>query len=419
MRNLQIARGLADRGWRVTVLTTRKRLTEWSDASAAADLPANARVVRVRAPDLGALAQDVGLGRRRRAPPGAAGARGARPSGPLRDFVLTWLLIPDADAPWIPFAVREGGRQLRAGGFQALLTAGPPHSAHVVGYALRARTALRWVVDSQDPWADHPFPTHSSRVRQGIDRWLESRVFQRADVVVSATDSQTSRFQAAYADRPRRFVTLYSGYDEREFRDLEPRREDGRLLVHFGSFYGARSPAAFLTALHEVASASPELVRDLRVLFAGYADAAHERTIAAALGDATLARIVRYTPLLPRRESLERMLGAWALLLVTDPGAGGRDLVPIKTFEYLRAGRPILALVPEGETARILRRAGGSIIAHPSDVTGIRTALAALLERPERIGAPDAAVVATMDFGRSLDGLSGLLDADLARERSA
>jgi glycosyl transferase family 4 len=410
VRNIQTARGLAERGWRVTVLTAQNRSTVWQDASPLARLPNTVRVVRATMPDLSAFARRVAaIGR---PASGAGTAVPERPSGKMRDFVLTWLLIPDAYAPWIPFAIRSGSRVLRTDRPAALLTAGPPQSSHVVGYALRARANVRWVVDSQDPWADNPFPTSSWRARRAIDSWLEGRVFRRANVVVSATESQTVRFRAAYASASTRFETLYSGYDEREFADIDPRSGAKRLLLHLGSFYGARSPAPFLVAVHALAVDEPALVANLEVLLAGYADPANERAIADAIANPPLAGLVRYVPVLPRRESLELMLGAFALLLVTDPGAGGRDLIPIKTFEYLRAGRPILALVPEGETSRLLQRTGGAVVAHPGEVGAIRKALAALLEKPERVKVRDPAVVASMEFSRSLDSLSDLLEAE-------
>ena len=45
--------------------------------------------------------------------------------------------------------------------------------------------------------------------------------------------------------------------------------------------------------------------------------------------------------------------------------------IPGKTYEYLRAGRPILALTPEGALANLLRRIGGGLVVSPSDTAGV------------------------------------------------
>ena len=49
--------------------------------------------------------------------------------------------------------------------------------------------------------------------------------------------------------------------------------------------------------------------------------------------------------------------------------------IPGKTYEYLRAGRPILALTSEGALADLLRRTGGAWVVHPKDESGISEAV--------------------------------------------
>ena len=52
--------------------------------------------------------------------------------------------------------------------------------------------------------------------------------------------------------------------------------------------------------------------------------------------------------------------------------------IPGKTYEYLRAGRPILALTSEGALADFLLRTGAGWVVNPKDNAGI---LAAVRER--------------------------------------
>jgi len=46
-----------------------------------------------------------------------------------------------------------------------------------------------------------------------------------------------------------------------------------------------------------------------------------------------------------------------------------------KTYEYLRAGRAILELTPEGALANLLRRIGGGLVVNPNDAAGILSAV--------------------------------------------
>ena len=53
-----------------------------------------------------------------------------------------------------------------------------------------------------------------------------------------------------------------------------------------------------------------------------------------------------------------------------------------KVFEYLAAGRPILAVVPpDGAAAELIRETGAGVVVAPDDVEGIRAALHALHAR--------------------------------------
>ena len=65
------------------------------------------------------------------------------------------------------------------------------------------------------------------------------------------------------------------------------------------------------------------------------------------------------------------------------PGRAG--LVPGKTYEYVAAGRPILAAVPEGDARDLLREAGAHIVA-PTDEAAMATVIRGLMEH----GSPPA-----------------------------
>ena len=82
-----------------------------------------------------------------------------------------------------------------------------------------------------------------------------------------------------------------------------------------------------------------------------------DRAVIAELG---LDDRVELIPYLPRHEALALQRDSDALLLLVPTGEGrGRFVVTTKIFEYLAAGRPILAAVPEdGAAAALLRETG-------------------------------------------------------------
>jgi glycosyltransferase involved in cell wall biosynthesis len=257
---------------------------------------------------------------------------------------------------------------------------------------------IPWIADLSDPWADNPYAGTRGRLRQGLDPWLEARVLARADAIVTPTAALTQRVRTRMPRSRAGLVTIPNGYDETEFADLETPRPAADLhVVHVGSFYASRSPHVFLEAVRRAIARAPRPLERLRVTFYGYADDASRREIFEA--QRSLGVPVAYEPFLERRRALAEMLGAGALLLVTDAGMAGRELVPLKTFEYLRAGRPILALVPEGEARNLLRRCGGAFCAEPEDPDAVAGAIVRLAQN-DLPAPPDQNCVPEFEMGR-------------------
>ena len=90
------------------------------------------------------------------------------------------------------------------------------------------------------------------------------------------------------------------------------------------------------------------------------------------LEDLGLDGVVEFPGRVTQEQSLGEMLGASALVLL-QPGTAMS--VPAKAYEYLAAGRPILALTPEGETAQLIRDSGMGLVAAPADEDAIEEAL--------------------------------------------
>jgi glycosyltransferase involved in cell wall biosynthesis len=84
---------------------------------------------------------------------------------------------------------------------------------------------------------------------------------------------------------------------------------------------------------------------------------------------------------LSHTESVALMQSADALFLPMHDLAPGRRarIVPGKTYEYLGAGRPILAAVPDGDARELLLRAGNAAVCRPRDVSGLAEALRGLV----------------------------------------
>jgi glycosyltransferase involved in cell wall biosynthesis len=186
-------------------------------------------------------------------------------------------------------------------------------------------------------------------------------------------------------------------------------------ITHLGEIYANRDPAPVLEAIRSLGSTRGPKGLSVQVRFIGRLQAAQKR-LEEAIRTGGLEDTVELCGQIPYSASLQAMVQADVLLLLDSPGR--KAGVPAKLYEYIGAGRPILALAEsDGDVAWVLRESGvPHRIAPPGDPSAIERAILELLDDPEATD-PAAAAVGPSRFAReNLAGeLADLLDSCLAQ----
>ena len=304
-------------------------------------------------------------------PRGAAGRSGAEARRPARVAALArasaWLLVPDAHASWRGPAVRAGLERLRRGDIAAIYSTSPPDTDHSVALELKRASGLPWVADFRDPWIglafrDPPTPWHRRAHREML-----RAVLAGADRVVAATEGTRGWLARAAPGAGAPAAVIPNGFEEEEWEGIEPRRFERFTIMHAGRLSEDRTLAPFLCGLEIFLSRDPARRPAVECLMPGPHDAAEERLVSErGLGD-----VARFPGNLEHRQVLEFEAGASLLLLIKHGSPRFRDLIPGKLYEYLGVRRPVLAVVPEGPAAELVR--------------GLRLGWVAPPDRPERI----------------------------------
>jgi glycosyltransferase involved in cell wall biosynthesis len=252
--------------------------------------------------------------------------------------------------------------------------------------ALKRRGAP-WVADVRDGWTFEPlrpgFPTSAQRA---LDSRLERRWLGGADVVVCVSEPAARDLRERGIADP---LVITNGWDPEAAPEagsapagaLDPSRLSLVYTGRFGSF--GRDPRPLVEALAKLATESPDAAGRLELVIAGPLTDEEARLLGR---DVSPARIA-LAGSLPRPEALALQREADALLLLAQPTRS--QLLNIKVFEYLAAGRPILALAAGTEAGRVVAETGGTVVA-ADDPAAIAAALAALVESPPAPPAPDA-----------------------------
>jgi glycosyltransferase involved in cell wall biosynthesis len=336
---------------------------------------------------------------------------------------------------WIDSIVRVG-REHGDGVALVVGELGPYETAFGVAELARA-LGVPWVAELQDPWALDEMWLYPSVLHRAADRRRMRSVLRTAVAVVMNTPEAVVRLRQAFPEfRDRLVVSIPNGFDADDFDTPPPERADGVFrIVHGGSLHTdaalrlrrtrrlrrllggmpvpevdmlTRSHIFLLEAVESVLRSDPAL-RDLVELHLVGTATEADRAAAATYP------FVRFHGYRSHAETISMLRSADLLFLpMQDLPPGLRaGLVPAKTYEYMAAGAPILAAVPDGDARDMLLSVGTATVCRPPDVDcladGLRERIVAWREHGPR-PRPDPAVLARFEFRRLTGDLAALLD---------
>lgn len=340
-RTLAYSRHLPAQGWQPLVLTVRPNAYPQQCDSQLGQVPGSVPVTRSFALD---AARHLAV----------------------RGSYLQFSALPDRWASWWPGAVADGLRMIRRHRPALIWSTYPIATAHLIALTLHRLTGLPWVAEFRDGMTDTNYP--ADPLKRRCYRWIERQTISHAKAVIFASPGTTRAYSRRYEAMPAtHWHTIANGYDEDSFVQAQrqrinngSRRSTGLTLVHSGLLDPHhRDPGPFLSALARLREQGSPAVDGLRVVLraTGF-DSAYRQQ----LQQLRLEDMVFLEPSLPYVEALIEMLDADGLLLFQ--GAYVNELIPAKLYEYIRAGRPILALTDaRGEAAQVIEASGtGTVI---------------------------------------------------------
>jgi glycosyltransferase involved in cell wall biosynthesis len=183
-----------------------------------------------------------------------------------------------------------------------------------------------------------------------------------AQAVTFFYEAEAECFWRLYKDslNPSRIHIIPNGFDGEVEPFVLPAGDDFTIL-YTGTLSDYRYET-FLDALRILKKRDPAQARRVQVQFVGEGI----EDVARLAIELNIADIVSTSAPMPSAEIYQRQRHAHALLMLERrPTRGYELLAGAKLFGYLKVGRPILGVVPEGEAARVLRDVGVSTIADP------------------------------------------------------
>ena len=388
-RVLKFVKYLHHFGWQPTVLTVRSPDYQTVDPGLLEEVPESASIIRTGTFEPSRIFKFLmsSLGRLRSTLIGKRNPAGEdlnpEPRLPLSTRISVFMFVPDNRIGWLPFATLTVLRKLRKEKFDAILSTSPPFSAQLVGLAAKWIMKKPWVVDLRDLWVLNPHKTPPTGLHLRISRYVERKVLKSADKVVTVSEPLRQDLKKGYPDIvPEKFQVIPNGYDADDFKTEGPTGRNRRFSIgHVGSLSmsSGRTPYHFLLALSRLVQEAPGFKHDAKVVFVGDMDGENRRIIDQMKSDLLLGDMIRCVGGVSHRKAISYMREFDLLLFIIGGSLEGcpssRGCVSGKLYEYLAAGKPILALAEEGPIRELIEESRCGAFVDRHDVEKIKKAI--------------------------------------------
>ncbi len=281
--------------------------------------------------------------------------------------------LPDDFIGWVLFAYAKALDMIRKDNYDLVYTTSPPEANHLVGYLLKKTTNKPWVMDFRDPWTQNK-TYHYGFINGKINKSLEKRCLENADAVISVVPRITEDLKTLIDCKKDKFYTIPNGYDEADFVNYKPKNQyGGKFIVSYtGGFHGGYPkgysyPFYFFEGILQLLKNEEISHEDLKIVLVGESG---EKKIHPGIPETMISRIGQIS----HEKVFDYISNASVLLFCINKEI--KYAMSGKIFEYIRANKPILALVlSDSPPANLIKETDTGIAIEPDDVEGIKKAI--------------------------------------------
>lgn len=307
-------------------------------------------------------------------------------------------------------ALRTAMGAFRSIGFDLVFGTGPTWGTLKTALLVSLATRRPLVADIRDPWTYGYLWQPTGPGHAWIQRSWERAVLRRARRVLyvdpAVMEHARRRCRPEHAAKMR---TITHGFDDTPTSSERSAPADTLTFAHFGKLHPRfRDPEPLLRAFR-IASENEGFARDARLAFYG------TRAPFVQIPSDLRGR-VELCGTLSLSRAARRMRGTDVLVLLQLVPTETNSLIPLKTYEYLATGRPILGVMPdEGIAANLVRETGTSRLVGFDDPSRIAEGLLAYWQTWQAGGLPTHRVdVSRFAQTRLTNQLAGVFDEALS-----
>lgn len=289
--------------------------------------------------------------------------------------VSTFFWLPDNKKGWVEPALNKAKEIIEEKRIDVVFATAPPYSNFILAKRIKELFNIPIVMDFRDDWHEshlinYPTNWHYSKMKR-----LESETLRTADQVITINQFIAS----AIDDRKvtaRKAKVITHGFDSEDFTETVSTQKEKLVFLYSGTFYPESGPEVFLKAFASLLETHPELRNKVELQFQGGLNEIHKSLVKSLKLDS----LVKDFGYVGHLGSVKNLMQADILWLNNSHSRKSHTISLSKTYEYMATLKPILALIPEGDTKETLKPYKASFIVNPVDEKAIQDEILNIFE---------------------------------------
>jgi len=287
-------------------------------------------------------------------------------------YFIWYRFIPDRYIGWRKNAVELALHFIQNNRIDIIISTSAPYTGHLVALDIKkVFPQIPWIADFRDPWVANHFTRIPFPVNQ-YHHFLEKSVVKNCDLLTTVSKPIADNFIQRYG-KDTAIDVITNGYDEEDFKGFCNVKQPQKFVVMYnGTFYADIRPDVFLKVYFSLIEEDLINKNDTNLVVTGNYD--DSKSILDNY-QRKYSDVLILDPFISHQNSIKKMEGAAALLLIIDSKKNAEFIYTGKIFEYIRTGIPIIALVPNGVARDLINETQTGICAFPNNESEIREAI--------------------------------------------
>lgn len=283
--------------------------------------------------------------------------------------ISTFFWLPDNKKGWIDPALESAKSIISNTKIDMVFATAPPYSNFILAKRIKELFHIPVVMDFRDDWLESHLIKYPTKWHYSKMKGIESETLLVADQVITINDVIASAIDnRKVASNKVKVIT--HGFDPEDFENSvgTTQKNEKLTFLYSGTFYPESGPEVFLKALASFLEVNPKLRVKLEIQFQGGLADEYKRLIKG-LG---LEELVTDFGYVKHQTAVKNLMNADILWLNNSHQRKKESISLSKTYEYMATMKPILALIPDGDTKKTLESYNASFIVDQNDKEALK-----------------------------------------------